>query len=65
MTSYHVPPDRPMADASLAQSSHNAGLSDAATDQELCGRVQTESGQVCLLPARHSGSCEFDGPPQP
>jgi hypothetical protein len=65
MTSYRVPPDRPIADASLAQASHNSGLSDAATERDLCGRVHTETGQVCLLAERHPGSCQFDGPAEP
>ena len=39
--------------------SHNTQINTAAAQAHRCGMTHLATGRVCLLPERHSGSCDF------
>jgi hypothetical protein len=38
---------------------HNSEINTAAAQAHRCGMTHLASGRICLLPERHSGSCDF------
>lgn len=55
MTSDHHPtPTGP-----VREESHNTQINTAAAQAHRCGMTHLASGRICLLPERHSGSCDF------
>ncbi len=55
MTSDRMPPSH----GPVREESHNAQINTAAAQSHRCGMTHLASGRICLLPERHSGSCEF------
>jgi hypothetical protein len=49
---------QPHGDPTRPQTHNSATNSDAADDQ-LCGMTHLPTGEICTLPARHAGSCDF------
>jgi hypothetical protein len=43
----------------VREESHNAQINTAAAQSHRCGMTHLASGRICLLPERHSGSCDF------
>lgn len=41
----------------------NPSIDDRAVAAHLCGMTHLPTGRTCRLPARHSGSCDFQPPP--
>jgi hypothetical protein len=39
--------------------SHNTQINTAAAHAHRCGMTHLATGRICLLPERHSGSCDF------
>jgi hypothetical protein len=39
--------------------SHNTQINTAAAQAHRCGMTHLATGRICLLPERHSGSCDF------
>lgn len=59
--SSHQPPTADDARLDL----HNSEVNDLAAELHRCGMTHLASGQVCTLPERHSGGCDFGQPPRP
>jgi hypothetical protein len=45
--------------AATRDESHNTQINTAAAQAHRCGMTHLASGRICLLPERHSGSCDF------
>jgi hypothetical protein len=41
---------------------HNAEVDEELAARDLCGMKHLATGNVCLLPQRHAGGCEFTSP---
>jgi len=39
--------------------SHNTQINTAAAEAHRCGMTHLATGRICLLPERHTGSCDF------
>ncbi|HEX8305574.1 MAG TPA: hypothetical protein VF612_11910 [Jatrophihabitans sp.] len=39
--------------------SHNTQINTVAAQAHRCGMTHLATGRICLLPERHSGSCDF------
>jgi hypothetical protein len=50
-----MPPSR----GPVREEIHNAQINTAAAQSHRCGMTHLASGRICLLPERHSGSCDF------
>ncbi len=44
------------------EESHNTEINTTAAESHRCGMTHLASGRICLLPERHSGSCDFQAP---
>lgn len=42
--------------------SHNSEINTTAAIAHRCGMTHLASGRLCLLPERHTGSCDFVQP---
>jgi hypothetical protein len=53
-------PDKlsPQSD-SIRVEGHNSEINTAAARAHRCGMTHLATGRLCLLPERHSGSCDF------
>jgi len=41
---------------------HNASVDEQVIEHGACGQQHLPTGRACLLPARHTGPCEFRSP---
>jgi hypothetical protein len=48
-----------LAGRAVRREIHNSEIHTAAADAHRCGMTHLASGQVCLLPERHQGGCDF------
>jgi hypothetical protein len=48
------------ASGAARDESHNTQINTTAAQAHRCGMTHLATGRVCLLPERHSGSCEFE-----
>jgi hypothetical protein len=49
----------PVPSGAVRDESHNTQINTAAAKAHRCGMTHLATGRICLLPERHSGSCDF------
>jgi hypothetical protein len=49
----------PVPPGPVREEVHNTQINTAAAQAHRCGMTHLPTGRICLLPERHSGSCDF------